>query len=358
MEFKEFAHILKPIIGGAYSTHAFTKTIFEAIINEKDLPLIEGTSESSFKAYYNGKTQITKISQVILPYVDPELFSDFLSAFPEATIKRLCDAFEEYIEDIDMYNATEKIAYYFESILQEAAAKKRKSTPKSAKNTKGKTPYDRINEKILKSGQAMADVLGQAMEQLADKIDSESSADDNPQKELDENTLTENDMAYLKELRTDVKPLLIYCIEHDPAGEATRITLADEINAFIDKWKFEVREIKDQTLRVLTNDIIKVLSEYTYYISDKFLRLLPTGKALWFRNESAEEGEQLKDVLQPESYKKRCEIRDLYLRLYPIPEDKEQRESNKTIIQHQTNVIQNGETNVNLTNTGTININL
>lgn len=53
-----------------------------------------------------------------------------------------------------------------------------------------------------------------------------------------------------------------------------------------------------------------ILSEYTYYLSDKFLRLIPGRNILWFRNESWEEGEQLRKVLQPESYRLRCEIRD------------------------------------------------
>ena len=115
--------------------------------------------------------------------------------------------------------------------------------------------------------------------------------------------------------------ILLYCIEHDPAAEATKITLADEIIDFVNSWKFDVRKIKDNALRSLVFDTMQVLSDYTYYLSDKFLRLIPNRDVLWFRNESWEEGEQLRNVLQPESYKKRCEIRDIYLRLYPIPEE-------------------------------------
>ena len=98
-----------------------------------------------------------------------------------------------------------------------------------------------------------------------------------------------------------------------------------------------------------------VLGEYTYYLSDEFLRLIPGTNTLWFRNESWEEGEQLRKVLQPESLRLRCEIRDLYLRLYPLPEE-ETKAGNTTIIQQQTNVVQNGDNNVSLTNNGTLNI--
>ena len=75
----------------------------------------------------------------------------------------------------------------------------------------------------------------------------------------------------------------------------------------------------------------------------------------------------------------RKEIAELYKKLFPIPEDNDQEESETieaevvddkepsgaadedkkiTVIQHQTNVVQNGENNFNLTNNGTMNFNL
>ena len=71
MEFTEFAEILKPIIGGSYSTHVFTRTLFVTIITEDGLLQIEDISENTFKAYYNGKTQVTKIAQRVLPHIEP-----------------------------------------------------------------------------------------------------------------------------------------------------------------------------------------------------------------------------------------------------------------------------------------------
>ena len=50
MEFTEFAEILKPIIGGSYSTHVFTRTLFETIITEDGLLQIEDIRENTFKA--------------------------------------------------------------------------------------------------------------------------------------------------------------------------------------------------------------------------------------------------------------------------------------------------------------------
>lgn len=219
-----------------------------------------------------------------------------------------------------------------------------------------KTPKARIEDKILASGKAAADAWGKVMETLAD--DMEKGQADQPEKpRLVINKLSENDTLFLKRFRKGAKPLFKYCIDNDPSAEATDLFLSDNITDFINSWKFEYREIEDYAFRTLVKDAMDILSEYTYYLSDQFLRLTPGRNILWFRNESWEEGEQLRKVLQPESYRLRCEIRDLYLRLYPLPEEDTKAE-NTTIIQQQTNVVQNGDNNINLTNNGTIDIKL
>lgn len=219
-----------------------------------------------------------------------------------------------------------------------------------------KTPKARIEDKILASGKAAADAWGKVMETLAD--DMEKGKADQPEKpRLVINKLNENDTLFLKRFREGAKPLFKYCIDNDPSAEATDLFLSDNITDFINSWKFEYREIEDYAFRTLVKDTMDILSEYTYYLSDQFLRLIPGRNILWFRNESWEEGEQLRKVLQPESYRLRCEIRDLYLRLYPLPEE-DTKSENTTIIQQQTNVVQNGDNNINLTNNGTINIKL
>lgn len=219
-----------------------------------------------------------------------------------------------------------------------------------------KTSKARIKDKILASGKATADAWGKVMETLAD--DMEKGKADQPEKpRLVINKLSENDTLFLKRFREGAKPLFKYCIDNDPSAEATDLFLSDNITDFINSWKFEYREIEDYAFRTLVKDTMDILSEYTYYLSDQFLRLIPGRNILWFRNESWEEGEQLRKVLQPESYRLRCEIRDLYLRLYPLPEE-DTKSENTTIIQQQTNVVQNGDNNINLTNNGTISIKL
>lgn len=140
---------------------------------------------------------------------------------------------------------------------------------------------------------------------------------------LDESKLTSKDIAFLERFRNQVEPLLTYCMDHDPTGEGTKLSLADEINDFLQSWKYDVRKIQDTCFRNIVINAMQVLGDYTYYLSDKFLRLIPDTDILWFRNESIEEGNQLRDVLRPETLKKRTEMRDIYVRLYPIPEDVE-----------------------------------
>ncbi len=219
-----------------------------------------------------------------------------------------------------------------------------------------KTPKARIEDKILASGKAVADAWGKVMETLAD--DMEKGNNEQPEKpRLIIEHLSTDDALSLKRFREGAKPLFKYCIENDPSAGPTDLFLADNITDFISSWKFEYREIEDYAFRTLVKDTMDILSEYTYYLSDQFLRLIPERNILWFRNESWEEGEQLRKVLQPKSYRLRCEIRDLYLRLYPLPEEDTKSEKT-TIIQQQTNVVQNGDNNINLTNNGTINIKL
>ncbi len=320
MEFKVFAKKLKNVIGGASNTIEFTKTLFETMMNDSGSDLLASIKPNTFKAYFNGNTSISKISALVLANLnDDDEFSSYLDGFGETTAQLLADEFQDDIPNISASNASAEITNLFLDILR-AASGKQKSASKSTLNDE-KTPHDILTEKILASGQAVADAWGNAMNNLASQLD--NSDKPLPQKGLvlKEDDLNEKDAAFLDRFRNDVEPILLYCIEHDPAAEATKITLADEIIDFVNSWKFDVRKIKDNTLRSLVFDTMQVLSDYTYYLSDKFLRLIPQRDILWFRNESGEEGEQLRNVLQPESYKKRCEIRDIYLRLYPIPEE-------------------------------------
>lgn len=336
MKFYEFAQRLHPIIGGASNTHAFAKTLFSTIVTEEGSSVLEEVSEESYKAYYNGNTSISRMAKKISPYVDSEEFVGFCNQFQDGVTERLCDSFREFCPNINAHNAGEELAALFKQIINEAAARKRKNAPKGVK------------------------------------------ADNSSGNASDWAALSSEDLTYLKNFRADSRDILIYIIRNDPSAGPTDFFLSDRINDIIEKWQFTVREIENNAFRKLVLDILNTLGKYTYYISDVFLRYIPERGILWFRNESWEEGNRLREELQPKSYELRCKIARLYEKLYPIPEDAEKDRSETieaevvddeessgttedkktTVIQQQTNVIQNGENNFNLTNNGTMNFDL
>lgn len=132
MTFSEFAKFLKPIIGGSSNTIEFTRTLFTMMIGEDNFTVIEDLSDDSYKSYYNGKTSISGISKKILPYADPENFVSYLDRFGDSVTQKLHNIFLPTIPDLDKQNTNEKIAYYFDEIIKNAASMQRKCTHKSA----------------------------------------------------------------------------------------------------------------------------------------------------------------------------------------------------------------------------------
>ena len=133
MEFKFFAKKLKNVIGGTSNTKKFTKTLFEAMMNDSGPDLLEGISPDTFKAYFNGNTSISNVAALVLANLSDDYeFPTYLEGFGETTAQLLSDEFSKDIENINASNASVKISDLFLDILKEASGKK-KSTPKSAK---------------------------------------------------------------------------------------------------------------------------------------------------------------------------------------------------------------------------------
>ena len=136
MQFKDFIQNLSSVISAGGSTDKFTKSIFEAILTDDGQDILDEYSVSSYKGFYNGNTSISGISKKINAYIEPMGFSDYLDHFSDATREILCSVFKEEIPDIAPYNASDKLAELFVSIITEAAgAKKKKRDPKNAKKT-------------------------------------------------------------------------------------------------------------------------------------------------------------------------------------------------------------------------------
>lgn len=156
--------------------------------------------------------------------------------------------------------------------------------------------------------------------------------------------------------KTESDRILQYCIEKDPTAEAISLYLPDQIDSLIRKWNFEIRKIQDPNKQILIQEVLQTLSDYLYYLSDRYLKAID-GERLIFKNSSIEEGDRLCNELRPKSYELRCKLRDLYLKLWPAPAldhnpaeasdsnhtDSESKKDTKESVVHQTVVNQYGD---------------
>ena len=119
--------------------------------------------------------------------------------------------------------------------------------------------------------------------------------------------------------KDDCDRILQYCIKKDPAAEPISFSIPFQIEDLIDKWEFDIRKVNDPKEYKLIREVLQTLSEYTYYLSDEFLKEVD-GDRLIFRNSSFEEGERLRNVLLPKSLELRNKIAELYRKLWPVPD--------------------------------------
>lgn len=134
MNFVEFVTITIPIIGGKSGIHTYVKTLFDAILTENGKDILDDYGDSTFKAYANGSTSISKISKAMVPYIDPVEFSTFIFDTEESVQVALCQRFYEDLPNININNVGDEISALFENIIRTAAQTKRKK-PASKKDT-------------------------------------------------------------------------------------------------------------------------------------------------------------------------------------------------------------------------------
>lgn len=293
MEFKVFAKKLKNVIGGKSNTKIFTKTIFEAMMNESGPELLAGTSPDTFKAYFNGNTSISKVAALILANLsDDDEFPSYLEGFGETTAQLLADEFKDEIPDINSVNASLKITDLFLEILREASGKE-KSTPKSA----DKTQHDILEEKILASGQAVADAWGNAVNNLVNGLNKSSVAGATsvqlPEEQADESPYSAEDNLLLEEFTADYDKIMAALIGENYAASLIDMTLPSKIKDLYEtKWMSKADVFADPTLKSYVFGLLGELNN----ISNSFLA---SGAATPFLGSS------------------RTKIRNLYVKLHP-----------------------------------------
>ena len=293
MEFKVFAKKLKNVIGGKSNTKIFTKTIFEAMMNESGPELLAGTSPDTFKAYFNGNTSISKVAALILANLsDDDEFPSYLEGFGVTTAQLIADEFKDEIPDINSVNASLKITDLFLEILREASGKE-KSTPKSA----DKTQHDILEEKILASGQAVADAWGNAVNNLVNGLNKSSVAVATsvqlPEEQADESPYSAEDNLLLEEFTADYDKIMAALIGENYAASLIDMTLPSKIKDLYEtKWMSKADVFADPTLKSYVFGLLGELNN----ISNSFLA---SGAATPFLGSS------------------RTKIRNLYVKLHP-----------------------------------------
>lgn len=250
MEFKVFAKKLKNVIGGKSNTKIFTKTLFETMMNESGPELLKGTSLDTFKAYFNGNTSISRVAALVLANLsEDDDFSTYLEGFGETTAQLLADEFKDDIPDINAVNASAKITDLFLDILREATGKK-KSTPKSADNL----PHDILEEKILASGQAVADAWGNAVSNLVNGLNGNNTAGTTivqfPEELTTESPYSSEDNLLLQEFTADYDEIMIALIGENYATSLIDMTLPCKIkNLYESKWMSKADTFTDPSLK-------------------------------------------------------------------------------------------------------------
>lgn len=249
MEFKVFIKKLKNVIGGKSNTKIFTKTIFETMMNESGPELLKGTSLETFKAYYNGNTSISKVAALVLANLsDDDGFPSYLEGFGDTTAQLLADEFKDDIPDINAVNASVKITDLFLEILKDASGKK-KSTPKSAE----KKSHDILQKKILESGQAVADVWGNATNNLVDGLNETSSETKSvqlPEEQADESPYSSEDNSLLQEFAADYDEIMVVLIGENYAESLTNMTLPCKVkDLYENKWISKADTFSDPSLK-------------------------------------------------------------------------------------------------------------
>nr|DAZ30061.1 MAG TPA: hypothetical protein [Caudoviricetes sp.] len=293
MEFKVFAKKLKNVIGGKSNTKLFTKTIFETMMNESGSELLADTSLETFKSYFNGNTSISKVAALILANLNEnDEFSSYLEGFGETTAQLLADEFKNDIPNINSVNASLKITDLFLEILSEAAGKE-KSTPKSA----DKTPHDILEEKILASGQAVADVWGNAVSNLVNGLNGTSTTGTTnvqlPEEQVNESPYSSEDELLLQEFTADYDEIMVALIGENYAASLIDMTLPCKIKDLYEtKWISKADTFADSSLKSYVFGLLGELNN----ISNSFL---VSGSTTPFLGSS------------------RTKIRNLYVKLHP-----------------------------------------
>lgn len=130
--------------------------------------------------------------------------------------------------------------------------------------------------------------------------------------------ISNDDAKLLAKFKKEYDKILRYCIITDPTGQAFYLEYTESIAEKFEYWQFQCLHFDSAEIRKIVTHTLTNLNEYLYYLSDKYMRLVPDKKYLLFRNQSPEEGRILDEELRPNSLRLRKELRDRYYELWDV----------------------------------------
>lgn len=227
MTFSDFMKKLFPIIGGGSSTHKFTKSIFEVMLEDEYVEILEDYSEETYKAYFNDSTGISRIAKKVCAHMEPENFVSYIDEFSDATRDSLCEVFKDIIPGCDSFNISQKLSELFADILRSAASAKRKPATK-----KGTLPEIEIPDK-------------------------------SPSDDYSTSHFSEKDRSLLNDFHSDFDSLIEKCIANNQTDVLFAATLTSNVNSLYDhKWKQLIFQVEDVSLQSDILNTIAALQEF------------------------------------------------------------------------------------------------
>ncbi len=225
----------------------FVKALFEVIQN--DAEILPGTYFSISSDYEVPKDEFDSITEVDLPIFLLSVLRFILNERPDNTKGR--PTFEAWHIQSGPKSPWKYNGHVGDSITRTITVNvKLESDETKADNpapeTPGKTPTQRINEKILAAGQVLADVMGKAIENLADELDGKSlsgqSSADFP--------YSPEDKPLLQEFASDYDEIMMALIGENYAASLIDMTLPCKIqDLYKTKWSSKADHFQDPSLK-------------------------------------------------------------------------------------------------------------
>lgn len=125
------------------------------------------------------------------------------------------------------------------------------------------------------------------------------------------------DKKLFEQFKADAQDTMLHIIAHDPIYEPIELSFLCDLADLCKIWEYLVYKFRDREIRDYIIMILDLLNQYSYYISDEFLREVDEQKFI-FRNQSIEEGDKLKDILQPQITELREKIAVEFGQIYNI----------------------------------------